>query len=173
MSTIANISSSLSEASDISKLNGPDDWVVWNRTLKGHLSMIDLWDILTGADIKPDEKIHPTEAIMWSKHQKKLNGLLILIIGPSALSIIEMNASKTVTKLYQLLKAEYNTLTLTTFSILYRKIFRCSLANYKTLREYFDDVVRARNKLKELSDLVSEMIITKCFLDGLDSSYND
>jgi hypothetical protein len=116
-------------------------------------------------------KISPVEYIMWTKHQQKLDGLLTLITGPSALSIIEMNASKYATELYQLLKAEYNTLTLTTFGILYRKIFRCSRANHKTLREYFDDVIRARNKLRELGDPVSEMAITSCFLDGLDSSY--
>ncbi len=89
------------------------------------------------------------------------------------LSIIEMNSDKSVIELYNLLKAEYNTLILITFSILYRKIFRCSLVNHKSLREYFDDVVRARNTLRELDDLISEMIVISCFLDGLNSSYND
>jgi hypothetical protein len=173
MSTLSNISSSLSKASEIKKLHGPDDWITWSRTLKGHLSMIDLWDVLTGDDPKPDEKLQPDEHTQWKKHQQKLNGLLTLITGPSPLSIIEMNPDKNATELYNLLKVEYNTLTLTTFSILYRKIFRCSLANHKTLRDYFDEVVRARNKLKELGDPISEMAITSCFLDGLDHSYDD
>jgi hypothetical protein len=135
--------------------------------------MIDLWDVLTGADAEPDEKLTPDEHAQWKKHQQKLNGLLTLITGSSPLSIIEMNPDKNATELFNLLKAEYNTLTLTTFSILYRKIFRCSLANHKTLREYFDEVVRARNKLKELGDPISEMAVTSCFLDGLDTTYDD
>jgi patatin-like phospholipase/acyl hydrolase len=84
-----------------------------------------------------------------------------------------MNFDKTATELCNLLKAEYNTLILITFNILYRKIFRCSLISHKSLREYFDDVVRARNKLKELDDLISEMIVISCFLNELNSSYND
>jgi hypothetical protein len=56
---------------------------------------------------------------------------------------------------------------------LYKKIFRCSLINHKSLREYFDDVVRARNKLKEFDDLISKMIVINCFLNELNNSYND
>ncbi len=58
---------------------------------------------------------------------------------------------------------KYKTLILITFSILYKKNFCCSLINHKSLREYFDDVVRAKNKLKELDDLISEMIVINCF----------
>jgi hypothetical protein len=84
-----------------------------------------------------------------------------------------MNSDKSVIKLYNLLKAEYNTLILITFSILYKKTFRCSLINHKSLREYFDDVVQAKNKLKELDNLISEMIVISCFLNELNNSYND
>ncbi len=84
-----------------------------------------------------------------------------------------MNSYKTAIKLYNLLKAEYNTLILITFNILYRKIFRCFLISHKSLREYFDDVVRVKNKLRELDDLISKMIVISCFLNELNSLYND
>ncbi len=167
------ISFSLFKVSEIKKLHDFDDWVIWSRIFKSHLSMIDLWDVLIDDDSMSDEKLQLTEHSIWKKHQQKLNDLLILIIDFSFLSIIEMNSDKSATELYNLLKAEYNTLILITFSILYRKIFRCFLVNHKSLREYFDDVVRARNKLKELDDLISKMIVINCFLDELNSSYND
>jgi hypothetical protein len=120
-----------------------------------------------------DEKLYLIEHSIWKRHQQKLNDLLILIIDSSSLSIIEMNSDKIAIELYNLFKAEYNTLTLITFNILYRKIFRCFLISHKSLREYFDDVVRARNKLRELDDLMSEMIVISSFLNELNSSYND
>jgi hypothetical protein len=120
-----------------------------------------------------DEKLYFIEHNIWKKHQQKLNDLLILIIDSSSLSIIEMNSDKTAIELYNLLKAEYNTLILITFSILYRKIFRCFLISHKSLREYFDDVLRTRNKLRELDDLISKIIVISCFLNELNSSYND
>lgn len=43
----SSITSALNKASDIKKLNGPDDWVVWNRSLRGHLGMVGLWKTLT------------------------------------------------------------------------------------------------------------------------------
>jgi uncharacterized protein YlxP (DUF503 family) len=171
--SVSIISFSLFKVSEIKKLHYLDDWIIWSRILKDHLNMIDLWDVLIDDDFMSDEKLQFTEHSIWKKHQQKLNDLLILIIDFSFLSIIEMNSDKSVIELYNLLKAEYNTLILITFSILYRKIFRCSLINHKSLREYFDDVVRARNKLKELDDLISEMIVINCFLNELNNSYND
>lgn len=105
--------------------------------------------------------------------QNKLSSLLLLITGPQALSIIEMNSELNATEKYQLLKTEYNTPSIITFSTLYRKIFRCTLANHKGIREYGDEIARARNKLKELGYPVNELAVTCCFLDGLDSSFQN
>ncbi len=171
--SVSIISFSLFKVSEIKKLHDLDDWIIWSRILKDHLSMIDLWDVLIDDDFMSDEKLQLIEHSIWKKHQQKLNDLFILIIDLSSFSIIEMNSDKSATELYNLLKAEYNTLILIQFSILYRKIFRCILINHKSLREYFDDVVRAKNKLRELDDLISEMTVISCFLDELNSSYNE
>jgi hypothetical protein len=171
--SVSIISFSLFKVNEIKKLHDLDDWVIWSKIFKNHLNMIDLWNVLIDEDFVSDEKLYFIEHSIWKKHQQKLNDLLILIIDSSLFSIIEMNSDKTTIELYNLLKAEYNTLILITFSILYKKIFRCSLVNRKSLREYFDDVVRARNKLRELNDLISKMIVISCFLDELNSSYND
>jgi hypothetical protein len=82
-----------------------------------------------------------------------------------------MHAKKNATAKYALLKAEYNTSFITTFSTLYRKIFRCFIANHKDIRKYDDEITRARNKLKELDESINELIVTCCFLDELNSEY--
>ena len=55
--------------------------------------------------------------------------------------------------------------------MLYRKIFKCSLSNHKSLKEYGEEVTNARNKLKELGIPIPELGVTCAFLDGLDPSY--
>lgn len=47
------VTSALDKASEIAKLNGPDDWIEWNRKLRGHLGMVDLWATLTGDAPEP------------------------------------------------------------------------------------------------------------------------
>lgn len=44
----------LAEAMKISPLNGPNDWPIWNRKLKGYLSAIGWWKILTGETPQPN-----------------------------------------------------------------------------------------------------------------------
>ncbi|MCJ1428807.1 hypothetical protein MMC29_006718 [Sticta canariensis] len=163
------VTSSLNKAAKIKKLNGPDDWVEWNRRLRGHLGMVDLWTTLTGTATIPAEGT--PQHTLWETHQRKLASLLLLITGPSALSLIELKIDDTATEQYLLLKATYNTTTITTFSMLYRKIFKCSLSNHKSLKEYGEEVTNARNKLKELGIPIPELGVTCAFLDGLDPSY--
>ena len=164
-----SVTSSLNEAAKIKKLNGPDDWVEWNRKLRGHLGMVDLWTTLTGTATVPPAGT--PQHTLWETHQRKLASLLLLITGPSALSLIELKIDDTATEQYLLLKATYNTTTITTFSMLYRKIFKCSLSNHKSLKEYGEEVTNARNKLKGLGIPIPELGVTCAFLDGLDPSY--
>lgn len=131
--------------------------------------MVDLWTTLTGTAPVPAEGT--SQHISWETHQRKLASLLLLITGPSALSLIEPKIDDTATDLYLLLKATYNTTTITTFSMLYRKVFKCSLSNHKSLKEYGEEVTNARNKLKELGIPIPELGVTCAFLDGLDPSY--
>jgi hypothetical protein len=140
--------------------------------------MIDLLEVLTEDDLELDEKFdsnfskfETTEHRIWRNNQNKLSSLLLLITDSQALSIIEMHSDKNATDKYKLLKNEYNTSFIITFSILYRKIFRCFLINHKNIKEYDDEIVRARNKLKKLDESVNELMITYSFLDNLNSSY--
>lgn len=91
----SSITSALNEAAKIKKLNGPDDWVKWNRKLRGHLGMISLWKVLTGE--RPAPATNTTEHTVWETYQDKLGSLLLLITGPSALSLIESKSDKTAT----------------------------------------------------------------------------
>lgn len=102
-------------------------------------------------------------------NQERLNGVLLLVCGPSALSIIEKHLPR---KKYQLWKAEYDGQTLVTFSVLYRKISRCNISNRRSLKEYGEEVTKARNKLVELCEPLPGMFVSCAFLDRLDLSYS-
>ena len=131
--------------------------------------MVDLWTTFTGTITVPTEGT--SQHTSWKTHQQKLASLLLLITGPSALSLLKQKIDDTATEQYLLLKATYNTTTISTFSMLYRKIFKCSLSNHKSLKEYGKKVINAKNKLKELGIPIPELGITCAFLDGLDASY--
>ncbi|MCJ1270664.1 hypothetical protein MMC22_010561 [Lobaria immixta] len=147
----SSITSALNKASEIKKLNGPDDWVEWNRKLRGHLGMVSLWKILTGET--PAPVTETAEHTVWQLNQDRLASLLLLVTGPSALSLVELNIDNTATEQYQVLKNAYNTTTITIYSTLYRQIFQCNIANHKSLKEY------------------DELAVTCAFLNGLDASY--
>lgn len=131
------VASALNKATEITKLNSPSDWVEWNRRLRGHLGMVGLWKTLT--DETPAPATGTPEYIAWEGNQDKLASLLLLITGPSALSLVELNIDKTATEQYMILKEAYNTTTIVTLGILYRRIFQCSLSNHKSLREYGEE----------------------------------
>lgn len=163
------IASALNKATEIIKLNGPNNWVEWNRRLRGHLGVVGLWKTLTGET--PAPATGTPEYIAWEGNQDKLASLLLLITGPSALSLVELDINKTATEQYKILKEAYNTTTIVTLGILYRRIFQCSLTNHKSLREYGEEVASARNKLKELGEPLDELVVSSAFLNGLDASY--
>ncbi|MCJ1427239.1 hypothetical protein MMC29_005142, partial [Sticta canariensis] len=98
----SSIASSLSDASKIKKLNGPDDWVEWNRNLEEHLGMVDLWEILTG-EVSASAEGTPEHNI-WLKYQRKLKSLLLFICGPSALALIGTHTGKLAIEQYNVLK---------------------------------------------------------------------
>ncbi|MCJ1271778.1 hypothetical protein MMC22_011683 [Lobaria immixta] len=165
----SSITSALNKASEIKKLNGPDDWVEWNRKLRGHLGMVGLWKILTGET--PALVTETAEHTVWQLNQDRLASLLLLVTGPSALSLVELNIDNTATEQYQVLKNAYNTTTITTYSRLYRQIFQCNITNHKSLKEYGEEIANARNKLKELKRPLDELAVTCAFLNGLNASY--
>ena len=165
----SSITSALNKASKIKKLNGPDDWVEWNQKLRGHLGMVGLWKILTGET--PAPVTETAEHTVWQLNQDRLASLLLLVTGPSALSLVELNIDNTATEQYQVLKNAYNTTTITTYRPLYRQIFQCNIANHESLKEYGEEIANARNKLKELKRPLDELAVTCAFLNGLDPSY--
>lgn len=161
------VASALNKVTEITKLNSPSDWVEWNRRLRGHLGMVGLWKTLTGET--PAPATGTPDYIAWEGNQDKLASLLLLITGPSALYLVELNINKTATEQYTILKEAYNTTTIVTLGILYRRIFQCSLSNHKPLREYGEEVASARNKLKELGEPLDEFAVSSAFLNGLDA----
>jgi hypothetical protein len=90
-------------------------------------------------------------------------------MSSQSLLIIEMHAEKNATTKYNLLKTEYNTLFITTFSTLYKKIFKCFITNHKDIRKDDHEITHSRNKLKELDKSINKLIVTCCFLDELNS----
>ncbi|MCJ1263342.1 hypothetical protein MMC22_003212 [Lobaria immixta] len=169
--TMSGSSSTLTEAAHIKPLNGRDDWTEWDEKLQGQLGMIDLYVILTNASHEPNATTSPKEYNKWAEYQRRLKGLLLCITGLHPKSILMNNASLTAVAQYTLLKEEYNTQTITTFSQLFRRIHKCSLADHKSLKEYGDKFIQTRNKLQQLNQPLSPLQLVCAFLDGLDESY--
>lgn len=90
-----------------------------------------------------------------------------------AVSIYNGTSSQVLTafRQYILLRTEYNSQTITSFSQLYRKINRCSISNHKPLKEYCDDFIKTRNKFQQLGHVIKSLHSVCAFLDGLDESY--
>ncbi len=160
----------LTKATEIKLLNRRGDWVEWNRNLRSTLGLAGLWKVLTGKSAKPTDQDSDKLAI-WEENQEKLESLLILICGLIAPSHIDKDVTKNETEQYEILKKEFDSHTVTTYSLLYRQIFKCSIANHKTLQEYGENVTKARIKLVELGNPLPELAVTFAFLDGLDTSY--
>lgn len=59
----------------------------------------------------------------------------------------------------------------TTYSLLYRQIFKCNIANPKTLQEYGELVIQVRNKLVELENPLFTLVVIYAFLDRFNISY--
>lgn len=166
--TDPTVISVLIETSKIKQLNGPDDWVEWNRSLKGHLGIVDLWTTLTG-DVPAPVPGTPQHTV-WQSDQRKLASLLLLVTGPST---IRVDVDKTATEQFKVLKNTYSKTTIYAYSTLYRRINSCSLSSHQSLKEYGEEVIEARNKLRELKRPVDELHVACAFLDGLDTSYQD
>ena len=106
--TVILEASSLSNTSKIRKLNGPNDWVGWNRNLERHLGKVDSWQILIGELPAPAEGT--PEHNIWLKYQNRLKSLLFLICGPSALALMKTHyTGKIATEQYKVLKGMYRT----------------------------------------------------------------
>ena len=161
--------SALNKALEITKLSGQDDWIEWNWKLKGHFGMVDFWTTFIG-DVPKLTTETPKHAL-GQNYPRKFSSLLLLISGPSTLSLIKLKSNNTATAQYFFLKSIYNTTTITIFNTEYRRINRCSIRNHKSLKKYSKEVTNARNKLKELKRPVDKLHVTCAFLDGLDSFY--
>jgi hypothetical protein len=166
MSTI----SVLVKAREIASLTDSIDWSEWNRKLKNYLSMIGLWKILIDdfSELTDFEK-HAT----WLEKQEQLKRLLELILGTSTRSLIERTSDKNTTQQYKILENEYKKISISTYAQMYRRLFRCSLFNHKTIQKYGDEIINVRNKLAELRRSIDELAVTCAFLNDLDESYHE
>ncbi len=167
-----SIISVLVKAREIASLNESADWFEWNRKLKNYLSMINLWKILID-DSSESSFIDSDKHVSWSEKQEQLKRLSDLILTTSTRSLIERITDKNATQQYKILENEYNKISISTFSQMYRRVFKCSLFNHKSIQEYDDEIINARNKLIELKRSIDELTITCVFLNGLDESYQE
>jgi hypothetical protein len=160
----------LIKTKEIASLNESIDWSEWNKKLKNYLSIIDLWKILINDSFK---LIDFDKHVSWSEKQKQLKELLNFILNISTRSLIERIADKNATQQYKILENEYNKIFISTFSQMYRRIFKCSLFNHKSIQKYDDEIINVRNKFIELRRFIDELTITCVFLNELDNSYQE
>ncbi len=160
----------LIKAEKIASLNESADWSEWNRKLKNYFSMIKLWKILI-EDSFESSQIDLEKHATWSEKQKQLKKLLDLILKTSTRSLIKRISDKNATQQYKILENEYNKISISIFSQMYRRLFKCSLFNHKSIQEYDDEIINVRNKLIELRRSIDELTITCAFLNDLDESY--
>jgi hypothetical protein len=158
----------LIKAKKIASLNESVDWSEWNRKLKNYFNMIDLWKILIEDSF---EFIDFEKHLAWLKKQKQLKRLLNLILDISARNLIERISDKNATQQYKILENEYNKISINIFSQMYRRVFKCSLFNHKSVQKYDDEIINARNKLIELDRSINELAVICVFLNDLDNSY--
>ncbi len=130
--------------------------------------MIDLWKILIDDS---SELIDSDKHVSWSEKQKQLERLIDLILDISARSLIERITDKNATQQYKILENEYNKISISTFSQMYRRVFKCSLFNHKSIQKYDDEIINARNKLIELDRSINELAVICAFLNELNESY--
>ncbi len=166
--TIMSIINVLIKAKKIASLNESVDWSEWNRKLKNYFNMIDLWKILIEDSF---EFIDFEKHLAWLKKQKQLKRLLNLILDISARNLIERISDKNATQQYKILENEYNKISINIFSQMYRRVFKCSLFNHKSVQKYDDEIINARNKLIELDRSINELAVICVFLNDLDNSY--
>ncbi len=132
--------------------------------------MIDLWKILIEDSI--ESSVSDTDKhVAWSEKQEQLERLLDLILDISARSLIERITDKNATQQYKILENEYNKIFISTFSQMYRRVFKCSLFNHKTIQEYDDEIINVCNKLIELDRSIDELAVICAFLNELNESY--
>jgi DNA-directed RNA polymerase beta' subunit len=160
-----SIISVLVKAREIASLNESADWLEWNRKLKNYLDVIDLWKILTNESL--DSSSNTDKHVAWSEKQEQLERLLDLILDISARSLIKRISDKNVTQQYKILENEYNKIFISTFSQMYRRVFKYSLFNHKSIQEYDDEIINVDNKLIELDQSINELVVICVFLNDL------
>jgi hypothetical protein len=132
--------------------------------------MINLWKILIDDSF---ELIDSDKHVSWSEKQEQLERLLDLILETSTRSLIECISGKNATQQYKILENEYNKISINIFSQMYKRIFKCSLFNHKSIQKYDDEIINARNKFIQLRRSIDELTITCIFLNELDESYQE
>ncbi len=109
--------------------------------------------------------------VLWSEKQKQLKKLLDLILETSTRSLIEHISDKNATQQYKIFENEYNKISISIFSQMYKRVFKCSLFNHESVQKYYDEIINVRNKFIELRRFIDELTITCVFLNELDDSY--
>ena len=150
-----SLSKVIGEISKIPPLQGQEDWPEWRRRLQGLLRVQGLWKVLTG-EVESKDGDDPT--------QEQLASMLQLICAPSARAVINLYETQSATKQFQALKEQYGTANIVIYSTLMHTVFRSSFFDYGIIREYYEAVSEAKNRLANLGRPMDELAIVISFI---------
>jgi transposase InsO family protein len=165
---------STSIVSQIPKLKGASNFDAWYNGLKGVAKVNGAWKILTGADPKPtDEKstTYGQDLKEWEQVQEKMDGIIRLSVEAGPLSHIM--ALEDATSMLKKLEEQYKVRGYTARDIVWRKLTRSELSDYKTVAEYGEAIKKAKTELAEMGCEIPAWMITTSFLHGLGEAYEE
>src|SRR2546423_2200346 len=165
---------STSIVSQIPKLKGTSNFDAWYNGLKGVAKVNGAWKILTGATEKPKDEKSPTYAQdlkEWEQIQEKLDGIIRLSVEAGPLSHIM--ALEDATSMLKKLEEQYKVRGYTARDIIWRKLTRSELSDYKSVAEYGETIKKAKTELAEMGCDIPSWMITTSFLHGLGETYEE
>ncbi|MCJ1466215.1 hypothetical protein MMC07_004834 [Pseudocyphellaria aurata] len=160
--------STIREASKIQPLNGPNDWSRWNTQLEHQLG-VDLFLALTDLTKKPLSRSRLYQK--WARNQFQLTFLLQKITGPHGQSLIDH--TKTACQNYLVLKraCDRKIATFQAYNSLVQTVTKCDIKNHRSLADYANAFLKARDALIELGQPIPPMFLICSFVEGLDDSF--
>lgn len=165
---------STSIVSQIPKLKGTSNFDAWYNGLKGVAKVNGAWKVLTGLTPRPENKGSSTYAqdlANWELIQEKMDGIIRLSVETGPLSHIM--ALEDATSMLKKLEEQYKVRGYTARDIVWRKLTRSDLSDYKSVAEYGEAIKKAKTELAEMGCDIPSWMITTSFLHGLGETYEE
>jgi hypothetical protein len=165
---------STSIVSQIPKLKGTSNFDAWYNGLKGVAKINGAWKVLTGAIPKPEDEessSYVQDLKEWEQIQEKMDGIIRLSVEAEPLSHIM--ALEDATSMLKKLEERYKVRGHTARDIVWRKLTRSELSDYKSVAEYGETIKKAKTELAEMGCDIPSWMITTSFLHGLGETYEE